>query len=247
MAKAEAKTVDSAAGPLATPASSGPIAIRCSGRSSRTGKPCRAWAVRGATVCVAHGGKARQVRKAAARRLALGEAEAELRKLGRPILVDPAEAMLAMVCEAAGNVAVLRRLVQSLDDQVDREPGEVADQDGAIADGRQEQLGSGLAIRTDPDNWKAAPHVWVAMYDAERERLVKWAKACRDAGVDERRVQLAEQEADLMSDALEILAEGLLAAMASGGLAGARNELPALYGRAIDVLAPAGERKQLEA
>jgi hypothetical protein len=35
------------------------------------GLSCRAWAVRGAAVCVVHGGAARQVRQAAQRRLAI--------------------------------------------------------------------------------------------------------------------------------------------------------------------------------
>lgn len=42
---------------------------RCTAHSSRTGKPCRAPAIRGGTVCTGHGGRAPQVKAAAARRL----------------------------------------------------------------------------------------------------------------------------------------------------------------------------------
>jgi AcrR family transcriptional regulator len=38
---------------------------RCVGYSSQTGGPCQAWAIKGATVCAAHGGRAPLVRKAA--------------------------------------------------------------------------------------------------------------------------------------------------------------------------------------
>jgi hypothetical protein len=44
-------------------------ARHCKAHSSRTGQPCRAYAVHGAKVCIAHGGASRQVQRAAARRL----------------------------------------------------------------------------------------------------------------------------------------------------------------------------------
>lgn len=40
-------------------------AVRCSARSSRTGRQCGAWSVRGGTVCVSHGGAAPRVAKEA--------------------------------------------------------------------------------------------------------------------------------------------------------------------------------------
>jgi hypothetical protein len=43
-------------------------ARRCRARSSRTGAPCRAWAVTGAVVCRAHGAGSPAVRAAAAQR-----------------------------------------------------------------------------------------------------------------------------------------------------------------------------------
>ena len=43
-------------------------ARRCSARSSRTGQPCKAYAVTGAVVCRAHGGSAPRVRVAAEQR-----------------------------------------------------------------------------------------------------------------------------------------------------------------------------------
>lgn len=126
------------------------------------------------------------------------------RKLGRVLPVEPAEAMLAMVWEATANVAVLRDLVQALD------AGRVDDPDGV-------GLGSTLAIRSGSAQKpnEATPHVWVGMYDAERERLMRWAKACRDAGVDERRIQLAEDQAQLMAQVCKGFAAALLDALVS--------------------------------
>lgn len=59
-----------------------PIAIpnqRCKA-VKRNGEKCRAWAVRGAVVCVAHGGAAPQVRRAAAVRVSAAEARAEMER-----------------------------------------------------------------------------------------------------------------------------------------------------------------------
>lgn len=48
--------------------------VHCTAHSSRHGRPCRAWAMRGCTVCVAHGGRAPQVRDAADRRVMIAQA-----------------------------------------------------------------------------------------------------------------------------------------------------------------------------
>lgn len=42
---------------------------KCTAKSSRTGKPCSKWAIRGGTVCDTHGGRAPQVKAAAEKRL----------------------------------------------------------------------------------------------------------------------------------------------------------------------------------
>jgi hypothetical protein len=43
-------------------------AVRCRGHRT-DGSPCKRWAIRGGYVCPSHGGRARQVRRAAERRL----------------------------------------------------------------------------------------------------------------------------------------------------------------------------------
>lgn len=182
---------------------------KCAGRKTN-GEPCGNYPMKGGTVCRKHGGGAPQVRAAAKRRLALAEATAELDRLGRVADVEPAEAMLAMVQEAAANVAVFRLLVQGLRLEVDHELAAV-DEDGVPLNATG--LGAGLAVRTGSMTKPAEVevHVWVRMYDAERERLVKWAKACRDAGVDERLVQLAERQVDVVERILAATSAGLLA------------------------------------
>lgn len=202
---------------------------RCTATSKRTGKQCQRDATPGMSVCYYHGSATGASKRAATRRLALGAAEVALdeeRRLGRVLPVEPAEAMLEMVREAAGNVAVLRHLVETLTVETVDAPqpetvtvGAVEDEDGEeqggieiVTTGRMSAAIAGLTGSTTKWN-DAAPHVWVVMYNDERERLVKWAKACRDAGVDERRVELAEGQARMMAGLIRGVADRLLAAL----------------------------------
>lgn len=190
---------------------------RCTATSKATGQPCGNLAIPGGTVCRFHGGSSKKVKAAAARRLALGEAKGELERLGVPIDVEPAEAMLAMVAEAAGNVAFLRRRVQELDQLLGGYDGNDALQALAVlgsSKGEWREIEAGppaIAGRIDPHNWRAERHVLVAMYDDERERLVRWSKACRDAGVEERRVVLAEEQGRQLASVLRGTIAALLA------------------------------------
>lgn len=191
--------------------------VKCKAKRS-DGSPCQAWPIKGANVCRVHGGRAPQVKAAAKRRLALGEAVQELDRLGVPVEVDPSEAMLSMVHEAAGNVAFLRMRVQELE-QAGRLTGNHDPDDIVSAIAEEENPRPSIAGRVDPKNWKGEPHVLVSMYDAERERLVKWAKACRDAGVEEHRVALAEKQGELLAEVLRSLLTGLQGTLIAAGLA----------------------------
>lgn len=89
-----------------------PIKPRCTGHSSRTGKPCQLSPVHGATVCHKHGGSAPQVKQAAARRLI----EAEIRELFGKALpeAEPVDNPLAAYADFAGRVMAWMQLMDSL-------------------------------------------------------------------------------------------------------------------------------------
>lgn len=90
--------------------------MRCRATSSRTGKPCRNHPVNGATVCMAHGGAAPQVRRKAAERVARQRAGAHLAAEGINLSErDPLTELgrqLALSAEVAERV---RELVSDLD------------------------------------------------------------------------------------------------------------------------------------
>jgi len=163
-------------------------AVRCSARSSRSGERCRAFAVHGASVCVAHGGRAPQVRRKAAVNVARDRALAEARRLGGTIDVGPHEVLLDAVREAAANVEVLRGYVAHL--------GVEVAEDGAIALPEQriewEKGGTHVPARV---------HILLALYSEERDRLVRFSKLAIDAGVAERQVRVAEQQAQRLGQA----------------------------------------------
>ena len=186
---------------------------RCSAHQKGTGLPCGRYPKGAAKSCRSHGGEAGQVQRAARRRQALGQAEVAVAlerdrriQLGGVLPVDNAEALAELVSEAAFNVAVYRHLVQQL--EAGRIDELADDEDGFPAVG----LGSTLAVRTGSSTKanEAAPHVWLTLYDEERERLARWSKMAIDAGVSERRVQVVEDQARMLAGAMSGLAAALL-------------------------------------
>lgn len=177
---------------------------RCTARSSRTGEQCGAWAVRGATVCVAHGGGSPQVRAAAQRRLAENGARRALATYGSPVEVAPLDALLGELWRTAGHVAWLADLVANL---------EHTDAVRVTVDGDDEQVSgarSGLKQYTRDKGllWEK-PSVWVELYQHERQHLARVAKDCLTVGIEERRVKLVEDQGRLVADVIRRIVSAL--------------------------------------
>jgi hypothetical protein len=145
-------------------------------------------AITGLDACRMHVGKSAE--------LARWEGAAAVRTatFGRPVEVDPGQALLEEVHRTAGHVAWLASVVAELDkdsvvwgvvEEIDRPPGE----DGG---------GGGVETKR-----KAAPNAWVLLYQQERQHLARVAKAAIDAGVSERVVQVYEQIAASYVQVLE--------------------------------------------
>lgn len=198
---------------MATDETPAPFAGQCTAKSSRTGERCRARAIRGGTVCVAHGGRAPQVKAAAARRVAQAEAVAILNTMGRPVEVGPLTALVQAVQEAAGNVVFLRDRVQALDPTF----GEGAHLVGP------NHLGDG------------APHVWLALYNEALDRLAKISAAAVRAGVDVAQVRIAEQQGELLAQAMRGLLARLGVEVTAEVRAAMREELVAVSAAGTDL------------
>jgi hypothetical protein len=98
--------------------------------------------------------------------------------------VEPHEALLEEVHRTAGHVAWIGETVGQLD---------------------RNQLVHGITRTVQlPDGSRtvearAAINIWVKLYQEERDRLVRVAKAAIDAGVEERQVRLAEGQAQQLA------------------------------------------------
>lgn len=142
--------------------------------------------------CKWHGGHLPGPRKAAHRAMA---ADAVAR-LGLPLDVDPGTALLTEVKRAAGAVSFLDAKLAEIDP------------DGLVYGVRLERLKSGPdgAERTLDEG--PGFNEWVKLWHVERRLLKDAAVAALAAGIEERRVRLAEEQGALLADAIRgILAD----------------------------------------
>ena len=136
--------------------------------------------------CRLHGGATPTHVKAAQRR----EAELAVVTLGLPHDVEPHMALLEEVHRAAGHVAYLGEVVGELE---------------------RNQLVHGITRTVQlPDGTRtvearAAINPWVKLYQEERDRLVRVSKLAIDAGVAERQVRLAEEQARQLAAVLRAI------------------------------------------
>jgi len=174
---------------------------KCQARKTN-GDPCGRWAIEGGTVCPSHGGRAPQVKAAAERQVEQAKAVKAAATFGLPVNVEPHAALLDELHRTAGHVAWLGDLIQLIED-----PGRLTQYTEA---GRR-------------------PDVWVEMYQAERKHLAAVATACIKAGIEERRVEIAKQQADMLVSVLR----GVLDDLGVGD----RPDVPAVVARHLRAVA----------
>ncbi|MFC8732164.1 hypothetical protein ACFT5B_06880 [Luteimicrobium sp. NPDC057192] len=133
-----------------------------------------------------HGAASPRARDAAQRRLAEQEAARQVATLGLPVDITPTDALLQEVQWTAGHVQWLRGKVAELEEQ-DLVWGQTKVKEGGDDRGTTEE---------------AKPSIWYVLYEAERKHLVTVCTAALKAGVEERRVRLAEQQGDLVALAI---------------------------------------------
>jgi len=152
--------------------------------------------MKGGTVCASHGGKSPQAKAAAARRLAEQEAAKAVRLFAAPVDIDPARALVELVQWTAGEVAYWREQVR------------------ALAGGNPEALTWGITREKEGGEdhgttLEAKPNVAYLMLTDAQDRLAKYAAAALKAGVEERRVKLAEDQGALVAQVIRSILDQL--------------------------------------
>lgn len=164
------------------------------GAKKRNGEPCGAPPIKGGKRCVRHGGRAPQVARAAARRVALDELEHEMNVLGirdEYPDVDPGTAMLRVVSSTYAEVIYLEQRVAELSG------------DQLTWGITQHEHGTGPEGLIDKTTEKATEHVLVTQLRDARDRLARYSAMALKAGIEERRVKLAEQTASMVAAAIQ--------------------------------------------
>ncbi len=186
----------------------------CAGHN-RAGEPCKNGPLPGQRVCRMHGGRSPQAKAAGERRVQEQAAAAAVATLGIPVDVSPTDALLEEVRWTAGHVQWLRRRVQELHEEpthqaftLDGRPVGTANPSGrdALVWGTTKVVdkGSGEHPGTDTTQ-EARPSIWYDLYERERKHLVAVCQAAIKAGVEERRVRLAEQQGELVGNVIKAI------------------------------------------
>lgn len=166
----------------------------CAARKANSEGYCRqreGWGTShpGYGLCKRHGGNSpngiANARSAEAARL--------VEQYGLPRDIDPHDALLEELARTAGHVDWLRVQV-----------GSVAENDlvGPVG-----QSGTSKDGTTHHPEGKANP--WLALYQEERKHLVSVASACAKAGIEERRVKIAEEQGQLIARVLRSVVKRL--------------------------------------
>lgn len=158
----------------------------------RKGEPCRQWAIKGGTVCPAHGGAAKNVRAKATERVQQAKAIKALVTYGIPRQVDPFAALLEEISRTAGHVDWLKTVVEKL----------TAKELVWSRTSTETKIGGGPTGDYLTDTQSAAVNQWLALYQSERIHLVHVCKTAIGCGLAERQVQLAESQGALIAEVL---------------------------------------------
>lgn len=151
--------------------------------------------------CKLHGGSTKNHNARAVEQ----QARSLVETYGRKIETTAVEALLDEVQWTAGHVAWLRDRVREIE-QVELTVG-----DGETGGGGGEHpLVWGTTRRkTGGEDWgqteEAVPNVWLRLYQTERTHLVKVCAEAIKAGIEERRVRLAEQQGALVAQVIRAI------------------------------------------
>lgn len=154
---------------------------------ARGGAGCKLPPLRGLTTCHMHGGNTHKA--IGQRRIAAVKAAAIAARWGLPVDITPVEAVLEQVKASAGHVQFYKLQVEALENAQ------------MIWGQTRNKIGGDDRGAT----YEAGRNAWLTLYDAERERLVKFCAEAIKAGIEERRVRIAEQQGALVADVIRAI------------------------------------------
>lgn len=156
-------------------------------------------------MCDLHGGKTPAALAKAERTVAERQAVLAASQLGVLVETSPEQALLDEVHRCAGMVAYYGARAAEVVDGPDAS--------AEAAEARQELVWGRTREKTGGDDagttYEAAPNIWLKLWNDERDRLVRVSAACLKAGIEERRVQLAEAQGALVAGAVRRILERL--------------------------------------
>lgn len=147
-------------------------------KGERAGQHCTRVAGVGLTVCAAHGAKNPTAKAAGLARQVEAKARKDLARFGMPEVIDAHTAIERELHRCCGNVAWIEAQIH----QLAPESGEDMKADALTADGKPSPL--------------------MVLYWQERDRLARTSRACIELGIEERRVRIAEEQADFVMRAV---------------------------------------------
>lgn len=149
-------------------------------------RACRRAPNDGHDVCWTHGAASPQAQAAGERRVTDRKATELMRRFGEPIDTSPTEALLDTVKWTAGYVAWLRDKVATVTS------------DERLVWGQTKRTTGNSASVTH----EAAVNPWLTLLGEWSDRLVKVCTAAISAGIEERRVRLAEAQGALVAEVI---------------------------------------------
>lgn len=178
-------------GPEHVPADVAPQAsvepLRCTAHARTTGQRCGNAPIKGLTVCRMHGGSTAAAKAKSERIVAQRGAARSARRLGVPVEVDPAQALLEALYSAMGDLRFWEEVSSALEFRHGSAEGIVG----------VNHLGD------------QAVHVAAReLADAQR-RVAQISKWCIEANIGERRLQLIEAEAAATFDLIVVALQKL--------------------------------------
>lgn len=195
-----------------------PLPKQCWATNKKTGKRCKKAPEKGARVCRQHGGKAPSTMAAAQERMALHKAVETLKKLGQEVQPwerkDPREALLDLVHQSWSLKEALQFLVNDLEEEEVKGIGEME----RVTD----EMGSTSLI---PHSGGAKAQIRIKLLEGAMDRAARLSKSALDAGIEERMVRLAEQQANTVAEVIRIAVQGLPEDMAILVIQRTANEL----------------------